>query len=385
MRQVSGSPECGVVAMFPTSKSRHTGYNAGIGWWSNGFGTGAPSASRAIIHVHKKDWQTVRIYAADDGNVYFFLNGGLEKVVKDNKFTSGPIRLGHGCRDFEYRNIVVKGGDGAKSPPSRTWKSNFGLFAYMFDGCCRGGPAKTWKVIGKLDTIECQHRCSLDRRCNAVEVNGCNGDPLCGGQCLHFYGDGAGPITNGRCVVSGDQVCYKKNRLPFINLEQLKKAAVILGPGMSQKNPKSFIDMNPSPSSYPVSPTGSSKSCADPRYVTVDLGNFYEVQSATIWNYYADGRRYCGQKIALSKTGVFAGEEDVVWNPADPANLPPGSPPETPARSYGPFERKQGNHHVWTPAVARFVRYYSARSDKNTGVHMVEIDIYGTVSAHLAR
>ena len=93
MRQVSGSPECGVVAMFPTSKARHSGYNAGIGWWSNGFGTGAPSPQRAIIHVHKKDWQTVRIYAAADGNVYFFLNGGLEKVVKDTKYSSGPCLL----------------------------------------------------------------------------------------------------------------------------------------------------------------------------------------------------------------------------------------------------------------------------------------------------
>jgi hypothetical protein len=148
----------------------------------------------------------------------------------------------------------------------------------------------------------------------------------------------------------------------YVNLEQLKGVKVLMGPGMSQKNPKSFIDMNPSPSSYPVSPTGSSKSCADPRYVTVDLGNFYEVQSAIIWNYYADGRRYCGQKIALSKTGVFAGEQTIVYDTK-------GAP--------GPVEVAQGNNHPFAPEVTRFVRYYSAGSNKNTGVHMVEIDIMG--------
>ena len=315
----------------------------------------------------------MRIYAAADGNVYFFLNGGLEKVVKDTKYTSGIIRLGNSCRDFEYKGIIVKGGDGPKEPPKHRWKSNFGSFAYMFDGCCRGALAKTWKVIGKLDTQECQHRCILDPKCNAIVVNGCNQDPLCGGLCYHFYGNGQGPILNGKCVTNGDQVCYKRNRVPFVNLDQLKGATVVLGPGMSQKDPKSFIDMNPSPASYPKSPIGSSTSCQDPRYVTVDLGNYYEVQSATIWNYYADSRTYCGQKIALSKTGAFTGEEEVVWNPADPTNLPPGSPQETPTHSYGPAERKEGNHHAWTPAVARYLRYYSSRSNINTGVHMVEI------------
>eukprot|EP01048_Picozoa_sp_COSAG05_P000704 COSAG05_NODE_20_length_33177_cov_336.302639_21_plen_116_part_00 len=71
----------------------------------------------------------------------------------------------------------------------------------MFDGCCRGGLAKTQKLIGKLDTVECQHRCSLDRKCNAIEVNGCNSSPLCGGQCYHFYG--TGPVDTRELLVKG--------------------------------------------------------------------------------------------------------------------------------------------------------------------------------------
>ena len=34
-------PECSVVSLFPTSTARHSGYNAGINWWSS------PHASHA--------------------------------------------------------------------------------------------------------------------------------------------------------------------------------------------------------------------------------------------------------------------------------------------------------------------------------------------------
>jgi hypothetical protein len=108
MRQVSGSPECGVVAMFPSSKTRHSGYNAGLGWWANRFGYGTPGAKAAVIHVHRNNWKTVRIYAAGDGNVYFFLNGALERVVKDTQLWGGAIRVGNNCRDYQYRNLIVK-------------------------------------------------------------------------------------------------------------------------------------------------------------------------------------------------------------------------------------------------------------------------------------
>merc|ERR1711959_715828 len=33
--QTSGSNECGVVALFPQNTNRHSGYNAGVGWWAH--------------------------------------------------------------------------------------------------------------------------------------------------------------------------------------------------------------------------------------------------------------------------------------------------------------------------------------------------------------
>jgi len=107
MRQVSdtGSPECGVIALFPTDTGRHSGYNAGIGWWASWFGTGLPGAEQTTEYVHGEDWATVIIDAAADGNVYFYLNGELQRTVADTQFNSGVVRLGNNCRDFEYRNV----------------------------------------------------------------------------------------------------------------------------------------------------------------------------------------------------------------------------------------------------------------------------------------
>ena len=60
MRQNGGSPECGTVALFPTAGTRHSGYNAGLGGWGNGFFVGAPSPVKAATFVHGSTWHTVR-------------------------------------------------------------------------------------------------------------------------------------------------------------------------------------------------------------------------------------------------------------------------------------------------------------------------------------
>ncbi len=73
-------------------------------------------------------------------------------------------------------------------------------------------------------------------------------------------------------------------------LDQLKGATVKLGPGM-KGIAKNLIDLNTSPNSWTKSPNGASKSCTDPRYVTIDLGNYYQVSSIRVWKYYADGRK----------------------------------------------------------------------------------------------
>merc|ERR1712147_386840 len=83
-------------------------------------------------------------------------------------------------------------------------------FKFEFNGCCRGDLAKTNKKVGKMNHIQCKQRCTSDKKCNAVEVNGCKKSNLCVGDCYLFYGDAKGKLTNGKCVTNGDQKCYSK-------------------------------------------------------------------------------------------------------------------------------------------------------------------------------
>ena len=73
-------------------------------------------------------------------------------------------------------------------------------------------------------------------------------------------------------------------------------------------------------------------------------------------------RAYCGQKLALSTTGLFAGEETVVM--------------ET-GTGYGPAETADGNTIDFATTAAQYVRHWSSRSDANSGIHFMEIDVYG--------
>ena len=45
---------------------------------------------------------------------------------------------------------------------------------------------------------ECQARCAADESCTAVEVNGCNADGACRGNCHLFYGDQTADLHNGQ-------------------------------------------------------------------------------------------------------------------------------------------------------------------------------------------
>ena len=53
-------------------------------------------------------WHKVRINAAGDGHVYFYLDGQLRWKVKDDKYNHGVARFGNGCRNFEMKNLMVK-------------------------------------------------------------------------------------------------------------------------------------------------------------------------------------------------------------------------------------------------------------------------------------
>ena len=139
-------------------------------------------------------------------------------------------------------------------------------------------------------------------------------------------------------------------------------ALVIVGPGVSGGSAEMLVDNVHTPGEWTNSPYGTVSSCAETLYVTIDLGEVHNVYGVTIWHYYGDTRAYCGQKIALSTTGAFAGEEDVVYNLGE---------------EFGPAESIDGNAIVFRSVAARYVRHYCSGSTANMGVHFLEVDVYG--------
>eukprot|EP01043_Picozoa_sp_COSAG02_P000061 COSAG02_NODE_1_length_108762_cov_456.708287_61_plen_619_part_00 len=134
------------------------------------------------------------------------------------------------------------------------------------------------------------------------------------------------------------------------------------GCGFRGGAPSTIIDMSHAPGEWTSSPFGDSPDCSTRLYVTVDLQEIYPVDGVTLWHYHGDDRSYCGQKIALSATGQFQGEEQVVFDTG---------------RDYGPTESEQGHAIAFESTAARYVRHWCGPSDRNTGIHFMEVDIYG--------
>jgi hypothetical protein len=126
----------------------------------------------------------------------------------------------------------------------------------------------------------------------------------------------------------------------------------------------------------------------------VDLGGLYELTGTTIWHFHgtSDKRAYCAQKIAVSTTGAFAGEELVVYDTgtcsgkcecADATDTSTCScTGDCTMDVLGPVEVEDGNAFSLvgprtSRTYGRYVRHWSGPSTKNTGIHFMEIDIYG--------
>jgi len=111
MRQIdSRSPGCGMVAVFPDTYKRYSGYNAGLGFGGkmrDQFGVGTPKIETRGGHGATDTWNTVMIQVKEH-IVQFYLNGELRHTVSDSKFQSGRVRLGNSCEDYAYRNVMVE-------------------------------------------------------------------------------------------------------------------------------------------------------------------------------------------------------------------------------------------------------------------------------------
>jgi hypothetical protein len=107
------------------------------------------------------------------------------------------------------------------------------------------------------------------------------------------------------------------------------------------------------------------------------------MNGVTIWHYYGNDRAYCSQKVAISDTGEFSGEETVVMDTGTcsgwctyPITCTNAEAGDCTPDNYGPTETADGNQFTWEPVVGRYVRHYASRG-QNAGVHFMEISVYG--------
>ena len=89
-----------------------SGYSAGVGLgpghchFVTGGAPGEERASPALLHG-TTEWQRLRVYAAADGMVHFYLNGVLRRSVRHDSIRSGDVRLGTNGAAYEYRDMSV--------------------------------------------------------------------------------------------------------------------------------------------------------------------------------------------------------------------------------------------------------------------------------------
>jgi hypothetical protein len=101
---------------------------------------------------------------------------------------------------------------------------------------------------------------------------------------------------------------------------------------------------------------------ANSGWVQVDLGEVRELGNIRVWHYYRDGRSYKDNRLSVSTTGKFAGEETVVFD----------------AGKDGAYsESKDGKLFTFKPANARYIRNSLGRNSSNKSTQWMEIEAYG--------
>jgi len=99
-----------------------------------------------------------------------------------------------------------------------------------------------------------------------------------------------------------------------------------------------------------------------PTWVQVDLGAQYTIDTIKLWHYYADGRTYHDNKVALSNEGNFIGEEIVVFD----TNDIDAEYRETP----------EGRTISFDPIRTRYIRAWVGGSTVNEWSHWVELQAF---------
>jgi len=99
-----------------------------------------------------------------------------------------------------------------------------------------------------------------------------------------------------------------------------------------------------------------------PSWVQVDLQDEYLIDTIILWHYWTDGRTYHENKVAVSDTGNFIGEETVIFDTtADDEEYP---------------ETAEGKTITFEPIIARYVRAWVNGSTANEWNHWVELQVF---------
>lgn len=101
-------------------------------------------------------------------------------------------------------------------------------------------------------------------------------------------------------------------------------------------------------------------------WVQVDLGEVRKLGTIRVWHYFRDGRAYKGNRLAVSATGKFAGEETVIFD----------------SDKDGTYrETAEGRLFAFKPVEARYVRNWLSDNTSNRSTQWVEIEACGPLPA----
>lgn len=127
-------------------------------------------------------------------------------------------------------------------------------------------------------------------------------------------------------------------------------------------NGDGVVDGNTSYVSWVNAPHGNTD-CSSPLWVKIDLESvFVNVSTIVLFHVVHEDRRYCAQKVEVSS-------DNTSWTTVyDTGN------------GYGDVEQSSGKRIMFSPRSVRYIRHSCGPSNKNTGVHFLEIEVYGTAS-----
>ncbi|MDP6634488.1 MAG: hypothetical protein QGG42_06300 [Phycisphaerae bacterium] len=97
-------------------------------------------------------------------------------------------------------------------------------------------------------------------------------------------------------------------------------------------------------------------------WVQVDLGEVMKLGNIRVWHYYRDGRSYLENRLSISTTGKFVGEETVIFD-----SVKDGAYSETAA----------GKLFTFKSADARYIRNSLNKNTANPSTQWMEIEAYG--------